>query len=411
MSLSTSIPKPSIPSASDSSSLAASSRSHALTVPSATRTVVTAPPWAQDEPPSPSDQPDDEDQHPYDHRPSETASRSSFGGVNGTLSERQPHWWTFARPQEAHLYGEPSSQTADRNAVAHRNRPTLSLSIYRPSHDEPDCSLVSPLEKGTANSDSGAHPSSSMPFTLSHNKTPGWDTPWKPKTEFPMDSRGDYSHLGLTGDRTDGESGHGSDRSRKKRFRAFILTNIYVPLLFRFTNITFTTAALAIAIRIRILELHYGIMGIVGSSPTLVIIFAPLTLVHVMVAIYLEYFGRPLGLWQTSGKLAHTLLEVCFICAWSAAFSLCFDNYFTSRVPCASASRIAWYNELPRPELSLADLGEGGVGDTICDYQLALICLVGVGLVLYCISLVISLFRIFEKVKSYAGSRRTEHTA
>jgi hypothetical protein len=116
-----------------------------------------------------------------------------------------------------------------------------------------------------------------------------------------------------------------------------------------------------------------------------------------------------MGLWRTSAKLAHTLLEVCFICAWSAAFSLCFDNFFTSLVPCASAGSIAWYDELSRPDLTLPNLGrnEGGVGDTLCDYQLALICLVGVGLVTYCINIVISLFRIFEKVKSYAGFRPT----
>jgi hypothetical protein len=115
--------------------------------------------------------------------------------------------------------------------------------------------------------------------------------------------------------------------------------------------------------------------------------------------LQLEYFGRPLGLWRTSGKLAHTLSEVLFICAWSAALSLCFDNFFTSLVPCAPSATINWYNELPRPQSPLPDLHEDGVGDTICDGQLALICLVFLGLIMYCINLVISLFRIFEKVK------------
>ncbi|KAH0838400.1 hypothetical protein J3R83DRAFT_6707 [Lanmaoa asiatica] len=174
--------------------------------------------------------------------------------------------------------------------------------------------------------------------------------------------------------------------------------------LFRFTNITFTTSALAVAIHIRLSEADSNLMGVVGSSPTLVIIFAPLTLVHVMVAIYVEYFSRPLGLWRTSGKLAHTLLEVCFICAWSAALSLCFDNYFTSPIPCAPASSTTWYSQLTRPPLNSPDAGQ--IGNTICDSQLALICLVMVGLVMYCINLVISLFRIFEKVKYHAGTRR-----
>jgi len=187
-------------------------------------------------------------------------------------------------------------------------------------------------------------------------------------------------------------------QQRKKMLRGFLLTNSYVPLLFRFVNITLTTSALAIAIRIRALEMSHHVRGAVGSSPVLVIIFAPLTLVHVMLAIYLEYFGRPLGLWHTSGKLAHTLLETLFICAWSAALSLCFDNYFTSVIPCSESGN-EWYNELPPPP-TIPDVGS--FGPAICNNQLALICLVGFGLVMYCMSLIISLYRIFEKVK-YIG--------
>lgn len=120
----------------------------------------------------------------------------------------------------------------------------------------------------------------------------------------------------------------------------------------------------------------------------------------------LEYFGRPLGLWRTSAKLAHTLFDVLFICMWSAALSLCFDNYFTSLVPCTSEHATAWYNDLPRPASNLPSLDQH-IGDGICDTQVALICLVGVGLTMYCINLIISLFRIFEKVKSTSRPERT----
>jgi len=142
-------------------------------------------------------------------------------------------------------------------------------------------------------------------------------------------------------------------------------------------------------------------MGAVGSSPTLVIIFAPWTLIHVMIAVYLEYFGRPLGLWHTSGKLAHTLVETLYICAWSAALSLCFDNYFTSVVPCTT-SGTRWYSELP-PAQTIPGLGRS-VGERICDSQMALIILVAVGLIMYCMNLIISLYRIFEKVKYHPAS-------
>ena len=117
----------------------------------------------------------------------------------------------------------------------------------------------------------------------------------------------------------------------------------------------------------------------------------------------LEYFGRPLGLWRTSAKLAHTLLEVLSICAWSAALSLCFDNFFTSPIPCASSSQISWYSDLPRPSSPFGGDADG-VGEALCDNQVALICLVGIGLLMYCFNLVISLYRIFEKVKYHNPS-------
>ncbi|EGN96755.1 hypothetical protein SERLA73DRAFT_184916 [Serpula lacrymans var. lacrymans S7.3] len=413
----------SIPSMSTTSLSASQSvHSHALTLPSIARTVVTSPPWARDEPPSPTDNADElgNSRHTADSRPSDVGSLNS-SSVGATGPAHDSHWWTFARPRHSnmdapHVFSEndfgrrPSmpEKKVDRSSwLLPGNRRSQDVAGILPTEKlKLNTTLPRPLgvEESSRNP---TIPPPSVPFTMSHSMTPGWDTPWQPVT-----GRGNYSHIYNNeeekhSDNSSGRSGYGG--SGKKRLRAFILTNIYVPLLFRFINVTFTTAALAIAIRIRIWELRSDVMGIVGSSPTLVIIFAPLTLVHVMVAIYLEYFGRPVGLWRTSGKLAHTLLEVFFICAWSAALSLCFDNFFTSLIPCASFSSTSWYNELPRPQLpnvTLTDLGrgEGGVGDTICDNQLALICLVGVGLIMYCINLVISLFRIFEKVK-YHGAR------
>ncbi|KAF5390308.1 hypothetical protein D9757_002816 [Collybiopsis confluens] len=236
-----------------------------------------------------------------------------------------------------------------------------------------------------------AMPPASAPFTMNQTNSPGWETPWTSRVgaQGPFHARsreggsafdeGEIleSHTGTSGSHDDSRW-----KSRRKRLRIFLLNNPYVPLLtlsfklFRIINISFTAGTLAVAIRIRLAEMRYGVEGVVGSSPTLIIIFAPLTLVHVISAIYLEYFGRPLGLWRTSAKLAHTLSEVLFICAWSAALSLCFDNFFTSLVPCAPPSAISWYNKIPRPNSDLPTV-EGSVGDFLCDSQLALICLPG----------------------------------
>jgi hypothetical protein len=122
------------------------------------------------------------------------------------------------------------------------------------------------------------------------------------------------------------------------------------------------------------------------------------------VRLQLEYFGRPLGLWRTSAKLAYTLLDVLSICLWSAALSLCFDNFFTSPIPCASPSAISWYSNIPRSPSPFGAANESTTGESLCDLQLALIVLAGIGLLMYCFNLVISLYRIFEKVKYHHTS-------
>ena len=105
-------------------------------------------------------------------------------------------------------------------------------------------------------------------------------------------------------------------------------------------------------------------------------------------------------------KLIHTLSETLFICAWSAALSLCFDNIFTSVLGCTPDSSTAWFDEIPRivPDYPHLNKGPGEPAEALCDHQVALICLVAVGLLMYCFNLFISLFRIFEKVKYHNPS-------
>ncbi|KAG5648086.1 hypothetical protein DXG03_007121 [Asterophora parasitica] len=374
-------------------------------------TVITSPPWARDEPPSPKENhrtPLIEPNHATDSRPSDVASYTT------TNADSSP-WWSFTLPrphrhQQLHEPPSPTTPKPERKGL----KDLSSLSAWLPTSSsirEGHTFSRKDKEKEPEDPRHGWNDPITLPappaapYTLAHTTTPGWDSPWSPRTaaQGPVHNHDRISSYGLNQIDESDASQHTTSiwRSRKQRLRAFILINPYVPLLFRLINITFTTSALALAIHIRHIELKGHAMGAVGSSPTVVIIFAPLTLVHVMVAIYLEYFGRPLGLWRTSAKLAHTLSEVLFICAWSAALSLSFDNFFTSLIPCASPSSTSWYNELPRPP-SILPTFESGLGDRICDSQLALICLVGIGLLAYCTNLIISLFRIFEKVKYHS---------
>ncbi|TFK30550.1 hypothetical protein FA15DRAFT_662525 [Coprinopsis marcescibilis] len=368
--------------------------------------VVTVPPWARDEPPSPK-----EEATALSDGPGVPLSPSrAFDAASFQTNEDNSRWWSFTLPRSREQYHDlhsNSSHRPERRGFRDRSISWLQAST---SLRENMSSNRKEKEKDVESGDPPqalllsipTHPAST--YTAAHAATPGWDVPWSAKLAaqgpHPRDSPDSFDS-----DREDRASTNSRDTGWTKRIRSFILTNVYVPLLFRFINIAFTTAALGMAIHIRQIEIVNHTMGAVGSSPTVVIIFAPLTLVHVMAAIYLEYFGRPLGLWRTSAKLAHTLSEVLFICAWSAALSLSFDNFFTSLLPCASPSSTSWYNELPRPPFNLPESANSAKGE-ICDSQLALICLVGVGLIAYCTNLIISLYRIFEKVKYHASRTR-----
>ena len=55
---------------------------------------------------------------------------------------------------------------------------------------------------------------------------------------------------------------------------AVLLTVLHASMqLFRICNIVLTTAALALAIKIRLIEMHNGVMGVLGPSPY--VSFAP----------------------------------------------------------------------------------------------------------------------------------------
>lgn len=384
---------------------------------SSRNTVVTRPPWAKDEPPSPTDS-HHAPPSPGGSRSQSEARRSdvaSHGDSSvGPSGGGEHRWFPFTRRRPTLA---PEAFTGSSSTTRLEKKPAA-LRTSSPS-GLPDGGVCAPVlgERSSEQPRSRARDwglritmptPPATPHAPARSRTPGWDSPWAARPLESLSHRNTYEQL-QNGGSIEGQISDGpvTDESwwlrARKRARAYLLTNTYVPLLFRFINITFTTAALAIAIRIRRVEARTDVTGILGSSPTLVVIFAPLTLVHVMVAIYLEYFGRPLGLWRTSAKLAHTLLEVLFICAWSAALSLCFDNFFTSPIPCAGPSEISWYSDLPRPPSPFGD-DRGQAGEALCDNQMALICLVGIGLLMYCFNLVISLYRIFEKVKYHHPS-------
>lgn len=246
-------------------------------------------------------------------------------------------------------------------------------------------------------------------FTVHQPATPGWASPWKPEERGQGFDAGDH-RFGPSGffPRTESGRTYGSDGKQKKqpwlkKWRKFLIHNPFVPLLFRVINIAFTSATLAVAIELLLVLRNQGASDAVGSSPLVAIIFAPLSLAHVVFQIWLEYFGRPIGLWTVQSKLSYTVLELVFICLWSAELSLTFDNYFTSTLVCFPHNSPFIGPRTP-PADRTSPLNDPSRKPYLCRLQGSLIGLVFVSLLAYIIVLTVSLFRIFVRVTG--GGRR-----
>ncbi|GAK61876.1 uncharacterized protein PAN0_001c0071 [Moesziomyces antarcticus] len=239
-------------------------------------------------------------------------------------------------------------------------------------------------------------------YTVHQPATPGWASPWKPEER----GHGGLNAAGYFPRTESGRTIRSSDGRKSawlESWKNFLIHNPFVPLLFRVINIAFTAATLAVAVKLLVVLQSEGANDAVGASPLLAIVFAPLTLLHVGFQIWLEYFGRPIGLWTVQSKLSYTVVELVFICLWSAELSLTFDNYFTSTLVC-----VTYGSPFVGPRQPPADrpnpLNNPGRKPFVCRLQGSLIGLVFVSLLAYLIVLTVSLFRIFVRVTG--GGRR-----
>lgn len=74
-------------------------------------------------------------------------------------------------------------------------------------------------------------PPTNAPFTLAQNATPGWETPW---TSAHPNRSG--SHLSsIREQRSEHEEKFTAWQMRRKRLRAYMMYNLYVPLVSNFT--------------------------------------------------------------------------------------------------------------------------------------------------------------------------------
>lgn len=196
--------------------------------------------WARDEPPSPNDRASVTDStHGQDPRPFDAASYL-------TSPEDPPsRWWSFTLPRTARQ--QPQSDNSSPATARPDKKSIRDISISWLPTSSPARDVVTSTRKGKEKDAELGQPSNRehdwaltlpapplAPDTLSHNITPGWDDPWSPRPA----AQGP-AHNTLYGENFYGlgalDDADGSEKSRwyrrRKRFRAFILSNTYVPLV------------------------------------------------------------------------------------------------------------------------------------------------------------------------------------
>ncbi|GAA5861181.1 hypothetical protein JCM3774_002219 [Rhodotorula dairenensis] len=236
-------------------------------------------------------------------------------------------------------------------------------------------------------------PATPKVFSMNQTTTPGWSTPWTPfRREHTQNDMLDPFEL--TQQQTERQS-------KRSRFAKFILENPFSPLFIRTINLCLIATTLGLAAHIRLQESQHDAIGIIGSSTLFAIVVAPFAIVHIFITLYIEYFGRPIGLWRISKKMFYTLTELIFICLYSAILALVFGDLFTSSLECTSWTPYRRYNLPPPTTVGNADV-DGTVASSICQQQIAQVVVVFLSVIFYVTVLVISLWRIFAKV-----SRRT----
>lgn len=221
--------------------------------------ILTSVAWARDEPPSPLDDGPASASKEYlsDHtRPSaDIASfQSSLPDDNAAGPSR---WWAFTRHRPdlslTSALSRRQQSTDDELTLrgSHsRDRskslgwPRLGASLSRRSQDESTFPSRTNEAKDSPRTIKRANtpnfhidlPPPEPVMTLAHNMTPGWDSPWTPRPPADLVSRirsngNGTIHEEETDSREEGHEKLGTWARRRKKYRIFMLTNVYVPLV------------------------------------------------------------------------------------------------------------------------------------------------------------------------------------
>ncbi|KAJ9121086.1 hypothetical protein QFC24_005067 [Naganishia onofrii] len=195
--------------------------------------------------------------------------------------------------------------------------------------------------------------------------------------------------------------------TRRAKLRKYFIFDARSTLYLRLATLVGIATALGLGAKLFSLENAADLDGILGSAPILSISYGSVSAIHCLVVMYREAFGKPIGLWGLRSKMTWVCLDLFFIALWSSCLSLTISDYMSSPLQCSSLN--PWWTTgtytITLPEV----ITKSRQKDKMCDRQAALIGFVLFTLIMYVINMVISLFRIFERLstvaKSYEKSR------
>ncbi|KAJ9097821.1 hypothetical protein QFC19_006689 [Naganishia cerealis] len=195
--------------------------------------------------------------------------------------------------------------------------------------------------------------------------------------------------------------------TRRAKLRKYFIFDARSTLYLRLASLVGIATSLGLGAKLYSLEIQNDLDGILGSAPILSISYGSVSAIHCLIVMYREAFGKPIGLWGLRSKMTWVCLDLFFIALWSSCLSLTISDYMSSPLQCSTAN--PWWTT-GTYTITLPDLiTNGQQKDKMCDRQAALIGFVLFTLVMYVINMVISLFRIFERLstvaKSYEKSR------
>ncbi|KAL1410895.1 hypothetical protein Q8F55_001838 [Vanrija albida] len=207
------------------------------------------------------------------------------------------------------------------------------------------------------------------------------------------------------------------------KLRRMLFLDARVTIYIRLFNLGVVATLLGLAVTIRNEQQKIGASGSIGPSTTLIIAYSSFTMVHVLLAMYREYFGRPIGLWGLRSKMLWVCLDLLFVALWSSATTLAINDYIDTPLDCSPIAPWWTYGHDDRgvdATVAFARRGAATFATTIpesvkasemaadvCRRQAGVLTICLIALLLYCGNMVLSLFRIFETVRRTANPERT----